>query len=82
MDKTAKKRKRIQLTIENKLKVCKMTKNNVPKAVIMSQFSIGNSTLNDILRSKEKFKKFKVEKEELGLSGAAKTAKKSKGRCL
>ena len=57
MDKTAKKRKRVQLTIENKLKVCEMANNNVPKAVIMSQFNIGKSTLNDILRGKEKFKK-------------------------
>ena len=76
MDKKAKKTIRVQLTIEKKLKVCEMAKNNVPKAVIMSQFSIGKSTLNDILRSKEKFKKFKAEKEELGLSGAAKTTKK------
>ena len=53
-----------------------MAKNNVPKAFIMSQFSTGKSTLKDTLRSKEKFKKFKAEKEELGLSGAAKTAKK------
>ena len=36
MDKTAKKRKRVQLTIENKFKACEMEKNNVPKAVIMS----------------------------------------------
>ena len=35
MDKTAKTRKRVQLTIENTLKVCEMAKNNVPKAVIM-----------------------------------------------
>ena len=41
MDKTAKKIKRVQLTIENKLKVCEMAKNNVPKAVIISEFSIG-----------------------------------------
>ena len=56
MDKAAEKRKRVQLTIENKLKVCKMVKKNVPKSVIMSQFSIGKSTLNDILRSEEKLK--------------------------
>ena len=56
-----------------------MAKNNMPKAVIMSQFSKGKSTLNDILRSKEKFKKFKAEKEKLGLSGAAKTARKVEG---
>ena len=79
MDKTAKKGKRVQLTIENNLKVCEMAKNNVPKAVIMSQFSIGKSTLNDFLRSKAKFKKFKAKKEELGLSGSAKAAKKVKG---
>ena len=56
-----------------------MTKNNVPKSVIMKQFSIGKSTLNSILRSKEKFKKFKAEKEVLGLNAAAKTAKKVEG---
>ena len=55
-----------------------MAKNNVPKAVIMSQFSIGKSTLNGILRSKKKFKMIKAEKEELSLSGSAKTAKKVK----
>ena len=48
----------------------------MPKAVIMSQFNIGKSTLNDILRSEGKFKKIKAEKEELGPGGAAKTAKK------
>ena len=79
MDKTAKKKKRVQLTLENKLKVCEMAKNNLPKAVIMSQFSISKSTLNDILKSEGKFKEFKAEKEELGLSRAAKTAKKVEG---
>ena len=59
-----------------------MAKNNVPKAVIMSQFSIGKSTLNGIFRSKEKFKMIKAEKEELSLSGSAKTAKKNRGRRL
>ena len=56
MDKTAKKRKRVQLTIEDKLKVCEVAKKNVPKSVIMNQFSIGKSILNDILRNEEKFK--------------------------
>ena len=81
MDKTAKKRKRVQLTIENKIKVCEMEKKNVLKSVIMSQFSTGKSTLNEILRS-EQFKKFKAEKEELGLTGAARTAKKVRGGCF
>ena len=63
MDKTSKKRKRVALTFENKLEVCKMVKNNVPKYFIMEQFSIGRSTLYDILKSEETFKKFKTEKE-------------------
>ena len=42
-----------------------MAKNNLPKAVILSQFSIVKSTLDDIFRSEGKFKKFKAEKEEL-----------------
>ena len=33
MDKTARKRKRVQLTIENKLKICEMAKKNVHKDV-------------------------------------------------
>ena len=53
-----------------------MAKKNVPKYVKMSQFNISKSTLNNILRSEEKFK---AKKEELGLTGAAKTAKKVKG---
>ena len=50
-----------------------MAKKNVPKSIMMSQFSIAKSSLNDILRSEENFK---AEKEELGLNRAAKTAKK------
>ena len=54
-----KKRKRIALTIENKLEVCKMVKNNVPKSVRMEQFSIGRSTLYNILKSKKSLKQKK-----------------------
>ena len=49
-----------------------MAKINLPKSVIMKQFSIGKSTLNSILRSEEKLKKFNAEKEELELTKAAK----------
>ena len=37
----------------------------MPKSVIMSQTSMGKSTLNEILRSEEKFKAEKVELEPL-----------------
>ena len=42
-----------------------MVKQNVPKTFTMEEFSIGRSTLYDILKSEEKFKKIKAEKEEL-----------------
>ena len=41
----------------------------------MNQFKIRKSTLNDILRSEEKFTQFKAEKNELGIPGAVKTRK-------
>ena len=75
MDKRATKRKRVVLTIEDKLKVCRLAKQNVPKFVLMNQFKIGKSTLNDILRSEEKLTQFKAEKNELGIPGAVKTCK-------
>ena len=75
MDKRATKRKRVVLTNEDKLKVCRLAKQNVPKSVLMNQFKIGKSTLNDILRSEEKFAQFKAEKNELGIPGAVKTCK-------
>ena len=65
MYKTVKKRKRVELIIENKLKVCEMAKNNFPKAVIMSRFSVGKSTLNDILRSIKNFKNLKPKRRSL-----------------
>ena len=58
MDKHATKRKRVVLTIEDKLKVCRLAKQNVPKFVLMNQLKIGKSTLNDILRSEEKLTQF------------------------
>ena len=50
-----KKRKLVALTIENKLEACKMVKSKMPKFFIMELFSIGRSTLYDILKSEEKF---------------------------
>ena len=78
MDKRANKRKRVLLTIEDKIKVCKLVRQNVPKASIMLQYNIGKSTLNDIIREEKKFLDFKSEKEELGMIGAAKHTKKIK----
>ena len=51
----------------------------MPKSFIMERFSIDRSTLYDILKSEEKLKKFKAEKEDLGLIKATKTNKKVEG---
>ena len=59
MDKAAKKRKRVQLTIENKIKVCEMAKKNVPKSVIMSQFSIDWIILNTFWEARRSLKSWK-----------------------
>jgi len=78
MDKRATRRKRVVLTIEDKLKVCRLAKQNVPKSILMNQFKVGKSTLNDILRSEEKLTQFKAEKNELGIPGAVQTSKAMK----
>ena len=51
------------LTIVNKFKVCELEQNG-PKVVIMEQFKIAKSTLNDILRSETNLRNFKKIKFE------------------
>ena len=48
-----------------------MVKTSVPKSFIMEQFSIGWSTLYEILKSEENFEKFKAEYVELGLNSVS-----------
>ena len=46
MKKVNTKRKRVVLTIEQKLEVCQMVRDNVARKVIMDKFNLGRSTLN------------------------------------
>ena len=55
IDKRANKRKRVILTVEDKIKVCNLVRQNVPKASIIPQYNIGKSTLNNIIRDEKKF---------------------------
>ena len=57
------KRKRVLLRVADRLEVCRLAKQNVPKSLLMNQYNIGKSTLNDILRNGDKLKIFKTEKE-------------------
>ena len=75
MNQSGIKRKRVVLSIADKLEVCKLVKNKVPKSFIMDKFKIGKSTINDICRKEDEFVKFETKKQELGVSSATKRAK-------
>ena len=70
------KRKRVVLTIDDKLAVCEMVKKNINKDEIMAKFNITRQTTNDICKSKDSFKQFKKAKLELGTSSKL-TSRKS-----
>ena len=72
------KRKRVVLSVEDKLKVCELNRKKVPRTEIMHQFNIGLSTVKDILKSEEKLKSFKLAKTEMGISKSTKTVKSMK----
>ena len=72
------KRKRVVLTIEDKLKVCEMVRQNVPKPIIMDKFDIGKSTLIQTCQKEESFKDFKKKKPDLGIFLVVKTSKQIK----
>ena len=76
MSSNASKRKRVLITIDDKLKICEMSRQGVSKKVIMDRYNIGKSTLYDMLKNEEKFKKFKSDKDELGISSATKLTKR------
>ena len=64
------------LTIEDKLKICELVKQKVSKTIIMNNYNIGKSTINDICRKEADLQKFKSAKQELGVSSSvAKRAK-------
>ena len=69
------KRKRVVLSIEDKWTVRK----KVSYSEINNQFNIAKSTISDIVRSKEKLKKFKQSKCELGISKSVKKTKTMRG---
>ena len=58
------KRKRVVLSIEEKLKVCEMFRNKIPKTDIMLKYSIRKSTVNDYIKKKESLKNSKMGKSE------------------
>ena len=59
-----KKRKRVVLNIEDKLKICDYIKNGRSFASVAAEFNIGNSTVYDIVKNKAKLQAFMREIED------------------
>ena len=78
MDKRGIKRKRVLLTIEDKIKVYKLAKQNVLKSSIMLQYNIRKSTLNEIIGKEEQIVQFKAEKERTICNVKSMNASRSK----
>ena len=56
--KVGEKRKRVVLSIEDKLKIIKLIESNVSYTVISERFGIGRSTVCDINRTKDEIRRF------------------------
>lgn len=68
-----KKRKRVVLTIEEKVKVLDMLDESVSYGVIAEKFGIGKSTVSDLKKNKEKIRSFQREMIDMGMKRQAKT---------
>ena len=59
-----KKRKRIVLTIEDKLEICKFVKQGKTLANVAALFNIGKSTVHDIIKNEDKLQTFLTEVQD------------------
>nr|XP_033804225.1 jerky protein homolog [Geotrypetes seraphini] len=57
------KRKRIVLTLKQKMEICKRLENGESRAVLMEEFNVGSSTIYDIKAQSQKIKEFYVKSE-------------------
>ena len=73
MASTEKKRKRVVLTIEEKVKVLDTLDKSVSYTVIAEKFGIGKSTVSDLKMNKEKIRSFQREMIDMGMKKQAKT---------
>ena len=72
--------KRTVLSVEEKLNVCDMVRKKIPKTEVLLKYNTGKSTVNDICKSEERLKNFKMTKSELGISKSVKATKAMKIR--
>ena len=78
----AKNRKRVVLSIEDKLKVIELIDKSVSYSIISEKFGIGRSTVSDIKKNKEKILSFKREMVDMGMKKRPKTMKLGEDREL
>ena len=61
------KRKRIVLSIEDKVKIIHLLDKSVSYSVIMEKYGIGKSTVSDINKNREKIRSFSREMVDMGM---------------
>ena len=70
------KRKRVVLSIEDKLAICDALKGKTSTSVELSKrYNVGTSTISDIKKSEAKLRSFLSEKSQIGVKGVEKKAK-------
>ena len=69
------KRKRVVLTLDQKLEILKLLKKSVSYSIICDKFGIGRSTVGDIKKNREKILQFKKDTVEMGMRRDQKTMK-------
>ena len=63
------------LTVDDKLKVYKMVRDNVPRAEIMNKSNIGRPTVKDICKCESNSKSIQIARCEMGISKSTKLTK-------
>lgn len=72
---SAKKRKRVVISLELKLEVLKMIDSSTSYTIICEKYGIGRSTVSDIKRNREKLLAFKKKLKEMGTKRNVKVMK-------
>ena len=72
---TAVKRKRVVLSIEDKIDILKLLDKSVSYSVVCEKYGIGRSTVGDIKKNRLKIMNFKAEMVDMGMSKKAKVMK-------
>ena len=76
------KRKRVVLSIDEKMEILKLIDKDVSYSIIMDKYGIGRSTVSDIKKNKDSIMAFKRQAAEMGMVKKAKSMKIGKDEGL